>query len=458
MVRKNAIIFCEEVETMFITGEEKINTVSFAEFEKYENEIVTVKGTIHNIRMMSDFAFVIVRTARETIQCVYAESFSDYRMGEDVKEECAAKITGKVVAGETKDGSKRYELQIHNIELLSHPAEIPPVVITKKQVNCDLSTKLDYRPVTLRNPKERAIFKLQEGIQRGFREYLTQQGFTEIHSPKINFAGAEGGTNVFKLDYFGKQVYLAQSPQLYKQALVAVYERVFEIAPVFRAEHHDTSRHLNEYISMDFEMGFIDSFEDIMNMEVGILKYIMNLLKTEYQNEVELLHIDIPEIKEVPVLKFMEAKEIIMKKFKYQPTDMKDFDPEEEQILGKYAKKQFNSDFIFITHYPSKKRPFYTMDDPEDPEYTLSFVLLFRGLEITSGGQRVHDYNEQVAKMEKLGMNPEEFATYLMLHKYGAPPHGGLGLGLERLTMHLLGAKNVREATMFPRDINRVAP
>ena len=443
---------------MFMTGETKSNVVSFADFENYENQIVTIKGTIHNIRMMSDFAFVIVRTARETIQCVYAETFSDYRMSEDVKEECAAKITGKIVAGETKDGSKRYELQIHNIELLSHPAEIPPVVITKKQVNCDLSTKLDYRPVTLRNPKERAIFKLQEGIQRGFREFLTKEGFTEIHSPKINFAGAEGGTNVFKLDYFGKQVYLAQSPQLYKQALVAVYERVFEIAPVFRAEHHDTSRHLNEYISMDFEMGFIESFEDIMQMETGVLKYIMNLLKTEYQNEVELLHIDIPEITEIPVLKFMEAKEIIMKKFKYQPSDMKDFDPEEEQILGKYAKKQFNSDFIFITHYPSKKRPFYTMDDPEDPEYTLSFDLLFRGLEITSGGQRVHDYNEQVAKMEKLGMNPEEFATYLMLHKYGAPPHGGLGLGLERLTMHLLGAKNVREATMFPRDINRVSP
>ena len=443
---------------MFMTGEVKSEVVSFADFEKYEDQIVTIKGTIHNIRMMSDFAFVIVRTAREKIQCVYAESFSDYRMGEDVKEECAAKITGKIVAGETKDGSKRYELQIHNIELLSHPAEIPPVVITKKQVNCDLSTKLDYRPVTLRNPKERAIFKLQEGIQRGFREFLTKEGFTEIHSPKINFAGAEGGTNVFKLDYFGKQVYLAQSPQLYKQAMVAVYERVFEIAPVFRAEHHDTSRHLNEYISMDFEMGFIDSFEDIMQMETGVLKYIMNLLKTEYQNEVELLHIDIPEITEIPVLKFMEAKEIIMKKFKYQPSDMKDFDPEEEQILGKYAKKQFNSDFIFITHYPSKKRPFYTMDDPEDPEYTLSFDLLFRGLEITSGGQRVHDYNEQVAKMEKLGMNPEEFATYLMLHKYGAPPHGGLGLGLERLTMHLLGAKNVREATMFPRDINRVSP
>ena len=443
---------------MAITGEMKKDTVAFADFEKYEDQIVTVKGTIHNIRMMSDFAFVILRTARETIQCVYAESFSNYRMSEDVKEECAAKITGKVVAGETKDGSKRYELQIHDIVLLSHPAEIPPVVITKKQVNCDLSTNLDYRPVTLRNPKERAIFKLQEGIQRGFREFLTKEGFTEIHSPKINFAGAEGGTNVFKLDYFGKQVYLAQSPQLYKQALVGVYERVFEIAPVFRAEHHDTSRHLNEYTSMDFEMGFIESFEDIMNMETGLLKYIMNLLKEEYKEEIQLLHANIPEIESIPSIKFMDAKKLIIEKFKYTPSDMKDFDPQEEEMLGKWAKKELNSDFLFVTHYPSKKRPFYTMDDPEDPEYTLSFDLLFRGLEITSGGQRVHDYNMQVEKMIKCGTNPEEFETYLMLHKYGAPPHGGLGIGLERLTMHLLGFKNVREATMFPRDINRVTP
>lgn len=443
---------------MIITGEPKTNTIPYADFGKYENQEITVTGTVHNIRMMSDFAFVILRTARETIQCVYAEAFSDYRMPAELKEECAVKLTGKVVAGETRDGGKRYELQIHGIEILSHPAEIPPVVITKKQVQCDLNTDLDYRPVTLRNPKERAVFKFQEGIQRGFREYLMSQGFTEIHSPKINFAGAEGGANLFGLDYFGKKVYLAQSPQLYKQALVAVYERVFEIAPVFRAEHHDTSRHLNEYISMDFEMGFIDGFEDIMNMEAGVLKYIMNLLKTEYKNEIDLLRADIPEITEIPVIKFMEAKEIIMKKFKYQPSDMKDFDPEEEQMLGKYAKKQFNSDFIFVTHYPSKKRPFYTMDDPEDPEYTLSFDLLFRGMEITSGGQRVHDYNAQVEKMKRLGMNPEEFDTYLMLHKYGAPPHGGLGLGLERLTMHLLGFKNVREAAMFPRDINRVAP
>ncbi len=429
----------------------------YSEFKSHLGEVVTIKGAVHSIRDMSDFAFIIVRTARELIQCVYCPDFSDYRMDEKLVEQCSVKLSGKVVQSETRDGSERYELQVHDIEILSTPAAIPPVVINKKQVNADLSVNLDYRPVTLRNPKERAVFKIQEGIQRGFREYLTGQGFTEIHSPKINFAGAEGGTNVFKLDYFGKTVYLAQSPQLYKQALVPIYERVFEIAPVFRAEHHDTSRHLNEYISMDFEMGFIDSFTDIMNMETGVLKYIMELLKKEYAPEIELLKVDVPEITTIPCIKFKDAKEMCVKKLK-NITDMKDFEPEEEAFLGKWAKQQYNSDFLFVTHYLSKKRPFYTMDDPEDPEVTLSFDLLFRGIEITSGGQRVHDYNEQVEKMKKLGMNPDEFETYLMLHKYGAPPHGGLGLGLERLTMHLLGFKNVRYAAMFPRDINRVTP
>ena len=442
---------------MQITGEPKQRELTSGEFGAYVDQEITIHGAIHSIRMMSDFAFVIIRTARETVQCVYAESFSDYRLAQNVVENASVKVTGLVVAGADKEGNVRYELQIHNIEVLSVPAELPPVVINKKQMQCDLNTKIDYRAVTLRNPKERAIFKIQEGIQRGFREFLTSQNFTEVHTPKINFAGAEGGTNVFKLDYFGKTVYLAQSPQLYKQALVPVYERVFEIGPVFRAEHHDTSRHLNEYISMDFEMGFIEDFTDIMNMETGALQYIMNLLKTEYAPEVELLKVDIPEVKSIPCIRFKDAKELCMKKLK-NITDMKDFEPDEEAFLGKWAKQQYNSDFLFVTHYLSSKRPFYTMDDPEDPEVTLSFDLLFRGLEITSGGQRIHDYNMQVEKMKKLGMNPDEFETYLMLHKYGAPPHGGLGLGLERLTMHLLGFKNVRYATMFPRDINRVTP
>lgn len=437
-----------------------INTdVAFKDFKNHAEEVISIKGYIHRIREMTGFSFVIIRTERETVQCVYSPDFSDYRWDDRLCEEACVRVFGKVVSSTDAKGNERFELQIHDIAILSLPAAPLPIVINKKQLDgIGLNTILDLRPVSMRNPKERAIFKIQEGIAKGFRDFLMQNGFTEIRSPKINFAGAEGGTNVFKLDYFGKQVYLAQSPQLYKQALVGVFQRVFEIAPVFRAEHHDTSRHLNEYTSMDFEMGFINDFTDIMNMETGALKYIMELLKKDYAEEVELLHADIPVIDKIPVIKFMDAKEILINKFKYKPSDMKDFDPEEESLLGKYAKKEFNSDFIFVTHYPSKKRPFYTMDDPENPEYTLSFDLLFRGLEITSGGQRIHDYNEQVAKMEKCGMNPEEFATYLMLHKYGAPPHGGLGIGLERLTMHLLGFKNVREATMFPRDINRVTP
>ena len=345
-----------------ISGVITPTSTPYSEFKNHIGEVVTIKGAIHNIRDMSDFAFIIVRTARELIQCVYSPEFSDFRLNDNVVEQAAAKLTGKVVKSETRDGSERYELQIHDIEILSKPADIPPVVISKKQVVCDLNVNLDNRPVTLRNPKERAVFKIQEGIQRGFREYLTSQNFTEIHSPKINFAGAEGGTNVFKLDYFGKTVYLAQSPQLYKQALVPVYERVFEVAPVFRAEHHDTSRHLNEYISMDFEMGFIDSFYDIMNMETGVLKYIMNLLKTEYAAEIDLLKVSVPEITTIPCIKFKDAKELCVKKLK-NITDMKDFEPEEEAFLGKWAKQQYNSDFLFVTHYLSKKRPFYTMDE-----------------------------------------------------------------------------------------------
>ena len=433
------------------------NCVEYKEFPEHVDKIVVMKGMIHRIREMTGFAFVIIRTARDVVQCVYSPDFSDYRMDEKVVEGCAVKITGKVVKDQTRED--RYELQIHNIEVLSTPAEMMPIVINKKQLdNIPLDLNLNMRPVTLRNPKERAVFKVQEGIARGFREFLFSQNFTEIRTPKINAQGAEGGANIFKLDYFGKQVFLAQSPQFYKQMLVPVYERVFEVGPVFRVEHHDTSRHLNEYISMDFEMGFIESFYDIMNMETGALKYIMNLLKTEYAQEMALLNVNLPEITDIPVVKFMDAKEIITKKFKKKITDYRDFEPEEEQILGKWAKNEFNSDFLFVTHYPSEKRPFYAMDDPADPAYTLSFDLLFRGIEITTGGQRIHDYNEQVAKMRARGMNPDDFESYLMAHKYGMPPHGGLGLGLERITMHLLGFKNVRYASMFPRDINRVTP
>ena len=441
----------------FMDGVKKKETLGISQILEgdYTGKTVEMEGAVHTIRDMGEVAFVILRKAEGLVQCVFEEGVTEFDL-KDLKEESAVVITG-VVAREDR-APHGFEIRLKKIKILSQPAEILPIAISKYKMNTSLETKLALRPVSLRNVRERAKFKIQEGIVRGFREFLQTQGFTEIHTPKIVARGAEGGSNVFKLDYFNKKAELGQSPQFYKQMLVGVYERVFEIGPVFRAEHHDTSRQLNEYISMDFEMGFIDSFYDIMNMETGALKYILELLKKEYSKELELLQVKMPEITEIPVIRFKDAKDIIVNKYKKKITDFNDFEPEEEQLMCDYAKKQFNSDFIFVTHYPSKKRPFYAMDDPEDPEYTLSFDLLFRGMEITTGGQRIHDYDMQVAKMKSRGMKVEDFESYLMYHKYGAPPHGGLGLGLERLTMNLLGFKNVRYATMFPRDINRVTP
>jgi nondiscriminating aspartyl-tRNA synthetase len=287
---------------------------------------------------------------------------------------------------------------------------------------------------------------------------LYRERFTEIHSPKIVAEGAEGGANIFQLDYFGKQAYLAQSPQFYKQMMVGVFERVFEIAPVFRAEKHDTARHLNEYTGVDFEMGFIESFEEIMQMETAMLCFVMEYLQEQYGQELTLLKVQLPEIRSIPAVKFSEAKEMVAKAYHREIKDKTDFEPEEEKLLCELIKKQTGSEFVFVTHYPSKKRPFYAMEAKENPAETLSFDLLFRGLEVTTGGQRIHGYEEQVAKLKRLGMAVELFESYLMMHKHGMPPHGGMGLGLERLTAKLLGFENVRYATLFPRGVNRLTP
>lgn len=439
--------------------EGKVNLASQPiEAEQLQNHIgstVKMHGMVYKIRKMSDFAFVLIRTKRAVVQCIYSSEFSAFPL-ETLQEESAVCVTANVIAEERSHTG--YELQMLSVEVLSEPEEIPPVVINNKKVDTSLENLLNYRPVTLRNEKERAVFKLQEGICRAIREFLYENRFTEIHSPKIVAEGAEGGANIFKLDYFGKQAYLAQSPQFYKQMMVGVFERVFEIAPVFRAEKHDTARHLNEYTSVDFEMGFIESFEDIMQMETGMLKYIMGFLKENYEQELTLCKVQLPEITEIPAVKFSEAKELVAKEYHREIKDMHDFEPEEEKLLCEVIKKKTGSEFVFVTHYPSAKRPFYAMDSKENKEETLSFDLLFRGLEVTTGGQRIHDYKEQVAKMEARGMNVEAFESYLMMHKCGMPPHGGLGLGLERLTSKLLSQENVRLSTLFPRDINRVTP
>ena len=441
----------------------EMNTVKVRKTEELEaeqlgahiGEIVRLHGSIYKIRKMSSFAFVLLRTKRQMVQCVYEPAYARFAL-EELKEEACVRFTAEVIREERSRSG--YDLHLLEVEILSEPEEVPPVVINQKRVNTSIENLLDYRPITLRNEKERAIFQIQAKICQAFREFLDSHHFTEIHTPKIAAAGAEGGANIFSLSYFGEQAYLAQSPQFYKQMMVGVFECVYEIAPVFRAEKHDTARHLNEYTSVDFEMGYIDRFEDIMEMETGFLQYTMELLQKEYKKELDLLKVTLPKVDKIPQVRFDKAKELVAEKYNRTIRNPFDLEPEEEALIGQYFKEEMDADFVFVTHYPSKKRPFYAMDDPEDTTYTLSFDLLFHGLEITTGGQRIHDYQTLVDKIADRGMTQEGMEQYMMIFKHGMPPHGGLGIGMERLTMKLLGEENVRETTLFPRDLNRLEP
>ena len=422
---------------------------------EYEGKEIRMNGAVHTIRHMGEVAFVILRKSRGLVQCVYEAGITDFDIRE-LKEESAVEVMGVVKAEER--APQGFEIRLKEIRVLSRPAEPLPLAVSKWKLNTSLETKLSLRPISLRNVRERAKFKIQEGIVRGFRDFLLSRDFTEIRTPKIVARGAEGGSNVFKLEYFNKKAELGQSPQFYKQTMVGVYDRVFEAAPVFRAEKHNTTRHLNEYTSLDFEMGYIDSFRDVMDMETGMLQYVMKLLEQDYKKELDMLAVTLPEVGRIPAVRFDQAKELVSRKYDRKIRNPYDLEPEEELLIGRYFQEVYGSDFVFVTHYPSKKRPFYAMDDPADPRFTLSFDLLFRGLEVTTGGQRIHDYREITAKMEKRGMDPEDIASYLMIFKYGMPPHGGLGIGLERLTMRLLDEQNVREASLFPRDVTRLEP
>ena len=420
-----------------------------------EGTEVKLEGAVHIIRDMGEVAFVILRKSEGLVQCVYEEGSVDFPL-KDLKEESAVAVTGTVKKEDRAPGG--VEVRLQTITVLSEPTEPMPLAVNKWKMNTSLEAMLNMRPIALRNVRERAKFRIQEGVVRAFRDFLHSQGFTEIHTPKIGAKGAEGGANIFKLEYFHRPAVLAQSPQFYKQMLVGVFDRVFEVGPVFRAEKHNTKRHLNEYTSLDFEMGYIDGFEDIMAMETGFLQYTMELLKKEYARELQILNIEVPKTDNIPAVRFDEIKRLVSEKYDRKIKNPFDLEPEEETLISRYAKEEWDADFVFVTHYPSKKRPFYAMDDPEDPTYTLSFDLLFRGMEITTGGQRIHDYHELLAKMEKRGMTDEGMEQYLSAFKHGMPPHGGLGIGMERLTMKMMNEDNVRETTLFPRDLSRLEP
>ena len=440
----------------FITGLKQQEEAQLEDLLKAEEgTTIILEGAVHSVRDMGEIAFVILRKKEGLIQTVWEEGKTDLELSE-IREGDYIHVTGQVKDEERAPHGK--EVRLSTISHLSHVSCPLPLPIDKWKLNTSLEAKLDRRSLSLRNIRERARFRIQEGIVRGFRDFLYEQGFTEIHTPKIGAKSAEGGANMFRLSYFHRPAVLQQSPQLYKQMMVGVFDRVFETGPVFRAEKHNTRRHLNEYTSLDFEMGYIHSFLDICAMETGFLQYTMNLLEKEYSKELKLLNITLPDVEKIPYVHFDEAKRLVSEKYNRKIRNPFDLEPEEEELIGKYFKEEYNADFVFVTHYPSKKRPFYAMDDPEDTRYTLSFDLLYHGLEITTGGQRIHDLSMLEEKIQEKGMTEEGLEQYLDAFRFGMPPHGGLGIGLERLTMQLLGEDNVREACLFPRDMSRLEP
>ena len=441
----------------FIEGLKK--TATKTKFQKFlttkAGGQASVEGAVHSIRDMGEIVFIILRTREGLIQTVWEDGVSvgDYHQ---VREGDCIEMMG--IVKEEKRAPYQKELRIKTVEFLSKAAAPLPLPIGKWTLNTSLEAKLNRRALSLRNIKERAGFRLQEGLVRAFRDYLYEQGFTEIHTPKIGAKSAEGGANMFKLDYFHHPAVLQQSPQLYKQMMIGVFDRVFETGPVFRAEKHNTRRHLNEYTSLDFEVGYIDSFLDICTIEAGYLKYAMELLERDYEKELKLLDVTLPKVDKIPMVRFDEAKRLVAEKYQRNIRNPFDLEPEEEELIGQYFKEEHGADFVFVTHYPSKKRPFYAMDDEQDVRYTLSFDLLFKGVEVTTGGQRVHDYEQLMEKIEKKGMTPDGLEQYLDAFRFGMPPHGGLGIGLERLVMQLIEADNIREACLFPRDMSRLEP
>ncbi|MBD3278914.1 MAG: aspartate--tRNA(Asn) ligase [Candidatus Aegiribacteria sp.] len=444
-----------------VSDKEVHNPLSAAELVRLEGGSVTVHGVIQRIRRLGWGAFVILRRHDGMVQCVMGKEGNEDIL-EKIDMEQAVRVTGKVKKATIKDTAihpNSVEIQAESIEILSVPAQQAPVDMTKRELDLHIDTNLDLRPLSLRHPVERARLKVSETIAAEFRDCLSGMGFTEIRTPKICSAGAEGGANIFKVKYFDRDAFLAQSPQFYKQMGVGVFERVFEVGPVFRAEPHQTSRHINEYTSLDYEMGFIDSYEDVMAVEVAYLRKCMVSLKEGCSGHLELLEARLPEVPDsIPSVTLEEAHGITSEILGRDLTKEPDLEPEEEKVLCRYSFEKWGSEFLFVTHFPTAKRPFYTMDDPKNPGTTLSFDLLFRGLEVTTGGQRIHDLDMQVRKMKDFGLDPDDFQGYLLAHRYGLPPHGGLAIGLERLTARILDVDNIRLTTMFPRDVKRLEP
>jgi nondiscriminating aspartyl-tRNA synthetase len=433
---------------------ERIRTLDVSH---HVGESIQVMGWLHNLRRLGGVNFLLVRDAWGIVQVVAneAELLSLQEAGAGV--ESVVSIRGTVVAMPQAPGG--VELHAPQIDLLSPVVEVPPVTLNKAELKANLVTVLDHAVVANRFPGRRALLRLGSGIMSGFRKVLSERQFTEIQTPKIVASATESGANVFRLDYFGRPAYLAQSPQFYKQIMVGVLERVFEVGPVFRAEPHDTIRHVNEYVSLDVEMGFIRDHFDVMTLLRDVIAGIVDHLQDEYSADLATVNALLPSVPiDIPHVHFAEAQDLILRLHGQHVGGEPDLSPQDERWLGDWAREEMNSDFLFVVGYPMVKRPFYTHPDLSRPGFSNSFDLIFRGTELVTGGQRLHRFEDYRAALSAAKLQEDPFESYLEAFRYGMPPHGGFAIGLERFLTQLLDLPNVRLATTFPRDLHRLTP
>jgi nondiscriminating aspartyl-tRNA synthetase len=408
---------------------------------------VRLCGWVHRRRDLSAVTFLIIRD-RSGLAQVVLEPDAARRL--DVAEEWVVDVIGTPTPNPVAPGG--VELTDPEVIVRSAPTGSPTVELWRPTLKASLPVLLDRAPLAWRHPRQRALWQLSAAALRGFRSTLDGLGFTEIQTPKIVANATESGANVFRLDYFGQPAYLAQSPQFYKQQLVGVFERVYETGPVFRAEPSDTVRHLAEYVSLDAEFGFIRDHRDVLAVLRRTIAGMLDAVRDSHA--AALLALDVPVIPDdVPVLHFSEALRLVG-----APADEPDLAPEHERALGAWALREHGSNFVAVEGYPMRKRPFYTHPQPDDPRWSNSFDLLFRGMELVTGGQRLHRYEDYVSAIQARGESPEGYATYLQAFADGMPPHGGFAIGLERFTARLTETDNVRRVALYPRDLHRVTP
>lgn len=438
------------------------NRVYIKDLNKYTGQEVTISGWVNVRRDQGKLVFIDMRDMTGFVQCVVLPNHTEaMEQIKEVRVEWVLKLTGIVNKRPEKNIkvgviNGDIELEITKVEVLAQAATLP-FDMSLDGYNLELTTELDNRSLVLRQPKIQAVFKVQETIIDSFREFMKKNMFFEFQAPAITPATAEGGAEVFQIGYFDKKAYLTQSPQLYKQIVMSAFERCFSVNKVFRAEPSSTTRHLTEIVSLDAEMAFIDSWRDVRDMAEETVRYILKQVEEKNSEHLKILGATLPVmIDKTPTLTLAEVQQKIFEKTGRDVRGDKDTNPQDEREICEIIKEETGSDFVFIYGYPTRKKPFYVYPNPENPEFNEGMDLICRGVEWLSGGRRINDYNQLMEHVKTWNMDPEKIKMFLEAFKYGVPPEGGFAFGAERITMQLLGLKNIREACMFPRDMNRI--